>query len=414
MLLHIIFGQNFILFITRLQIFDIISAMQHTHKILISLWMAGSAGRKHLMGILKFVNEMTDWTVQIANNITEVTPELIDADIDGFIGEITPTILTHLCKRKLPAVVFSEPITNALTSECPLTFMTDDNESIGQIGADYFLAHGNYASLSFLPDKNNSPWSQSRQKGFEKRLAEKRLRSWSCPQPSESLKTWLINLPKPAAILCAYDFLAKDVLDTCRQTKLKVPRQISLLGIDDDELVCDYSIPSLSSIRIDHADFGYCAARALFNLMNKRRRHSPMRLIRHPPNDVVERESTAPTQPITALVEKMQTFIKAHVREKLTVTDVATHARVSRRLADLRLKEATGKTIHETIQDIRLGLVVNYLKTTKMPINKISRLSGYANIQRLKYIFKSRYGVCMRRFRNEHTLEDSGVHADPL
>jgi LacI family transcriptional regulator len=223
------------------------------------------------------------------------------------------------------------------------------------------------------------------------------------PAPTEDLSAWLRNLPKPAAIMAAYDFLAKDIIDACQRTKIEIPNQVCILGVDDDELVCDYTQPLLSSIRIDHVDVGYNTVKTLESLIKRKQKHLRRLHIRHSPDRIVERESTRPIPPTTHLVNKLQDFIKAHAKEPITVADVVRHAHVSRRLADMRLKQCSGKTIHQLLQETRLKLVKNYLTKTQMPINKISRLCGFQNIQRLKYIFKTEYGISMREWRQNHS-----------
>ena len=373
-------------------------------KILISLWMSGSAGRKHLLGILRFANESTNWSVTIANSTAELSSDMITAGLDGFIGEVTPQVLSTLQENHIPSIVFADSGASAKHIPTTTLFMTDDNEQIGQMGAEYILSLGNFASVAFVPDKSNRPWSLARQRGFENHVMKTVGKQRIDRIRNETLEDWLRQLPKPAAIMAAYDFRAKEVIDACARNNIKIPQQIAVLGVDDDELICEYTQPSLSSIRIDHVDFGYCAAQALNKLLRQKVVKNHKINLYHPADHIIERESTRPIPPATYLVNKILTFIKAHAREPISITDVVRHANVSRRLADLRLKENTGKTIHETLQEVRLNLVRNYLKKTKMPINKISRLSGFRNVQRLKYIFKDHHGVSMREFRRNPSI----------
>lgn len=377
-------------------------AMKHIPKprrILISLCMTGSSGRKTMLGILRFANESCNWMVEFANDSTSIlSAEKLKAGIDGFIGEANPETLARLRKNGIPSIILADVGNETPTRENPIRFMTDDDEQIGRMGADYFLSLGNFASLAFVPATANQTWSANRQAGFERRLVERKMTDRLRPSPKNDLEDWLRELPKPAAIMAAYDFRAKEIIDACTRMKIKIPQQVTVLGVDNDELVCNYTQPTLSSVRIDHCDVGYCAAKALSAMLTRKTKR-PQPPIRHPAECVVERESTRPIPPITYLVEKIQNFIRSHAHEPITVSDVVRHANISRRLADLRLKEATGKTIHEALRDVRLGLVVGYLRKSRLPINKISRLSGFQNIQRLKYVFKARYGVSMREFR---------------
>lgn len=123
-----------------------------------------------------------------------------------------------------------------------------------------------------------------------------------------------------------------------------------------------------------------------------------------PVGEVVERESTAPTPPAAHLVARALAYIHTHAAECISVSDVVRHLGISRRLADRRFGAATGTSLRRAIEDRRLALVKERLASTHLPINKISRLCGYANIQRLKYVFKTRFGMSMSTWRSrEHT-----------
>lgn len=373
------------------------------YRILTSLCMSGSSGRKLLLGMLRFANELGSWSIEIVNNKTELTPRLIDRDFDGFIGVAPDEFLTSLKVHGIPAVVLDYPSDSFTSDKTPITFITDDDEQIGKMGAEYILSLGNFAAIAFVPSKEKYKWSLYRQNGFINQLTRRKMTARLHSAPSGDLASWLQDLPKPTAIMAAYDFLAKDIIDTCLRAKIEVPNQVCILGVDDDELICNYTQPQLSSIRIDHADFGYFAAKALEALIRKDRKHLHQSHLRHPADRIIERESTRPIPPTTHLVNKLQDFIKAHAKEPITVADVVRHAHVSRRLADMRLKQCSGKTIHQLLQETRLKLVKNYLTKTQMPINKISRLCGFQNIQRLKYIFKTEYGISMREWRQNHS-----------
>jgi transcriptional regulator GlxA family with amidase domain len=119
-----------------------------------------------------------------------------------------------------------------------------------------------------------------------------------------------------------------------------------------------------------------------------------------PAGSVVERESTAPTAPATRLVQMATEYIRAHLADDIGVDDVVRHlGDVSRRLVNRRFRELTGNSVRRTIEDLRLEKVKNCLAATNMSIEKISRLCGYANTQRLKYVFKSRFGKSMTEWR---------------
>lgn len=120
-----------------------------------------------------------------------------------------------------------------------------------------------------------------------------------------------------------------------------------------------------------------------------------------PVGNVVERESTAHVAPGFHLVQKALAYIEKHACDGIGVPDVVHFLGVSRQLIDRRFSAVTGTSIHRAIEDCRLAQVKKRLRTTKLSIKKISRLCGYANEQRLKYIFKQRIGCSMSDWRNQ-------------
>ena len=368
--------------------------------VVLSLWLAGSAGRKQLSGALRYVNTRGAWNFRLFGDPSECSAEALGAGIDGFLGHVTPDNADALLASDIPAVIIDFPPPALLKRRGETVILLDDDERIGQTGADYFVSLGRFAAYAFVPDAQNRGWSRLRERGYRRRLAEHGL---SCPvyrSDRQPLADWLKGLPKPAAVLCAYDFGAKEVLDCCHAAQIDVPRQIAVLGVDNDELVCDNTTPSLSSIRLDHEHIGFRAAEELNRRMcaSGKRRKAPYRLLL-PDHGVVERASTRAIPPAVLLTDRINDFIREHAAEPIDVRDIVSGVGVSRRLADLRYRERTGSSIRQALENRRLELVCRRLRTGDLSLDKIACLCGYANPQRLKYVFKARFGVSMSAWR---------------
>ena len=373
---------------------------------MVVLWLAGSAGRKQLTGILNFVKNGHPWSIRLVTEPRTFTADVIQKaernGIDGFIVHAGPEAAEALSRSSVPTVLIDFPPPSLITRQEKIAILLDSDEAIGKVGVDYFLKLGNFASYGFIPDAENRGWSRLRERGFKNALLAARKECLVLNERTSTLQDWLMALPKPAAVMVAYDFKAKEALDVCGQLKLRVPEQVAILGVDNDEIICEYSTPSLSSVKIDHEAFGYESAKTLSAMMSSRRSSMPKRLFM-PVGSVVERESTAPTAPATRLVQLVQEYIRAHLADDITVEHVVRHlGGVSRRLVDRRFHEATGSSIRRTIEDLRLESVKKRLQTSDLSIDKISHLCGYANAQRLKYVFKSRFGQTMSDWRKEN------------
>ena len=143
----------------------------------------------------------------------------------------------------------------------------------------------------------------------------------------------------------------------------------------------------------------------LDRVMATRKHRLPIHKILVPAVGITERNSTKFTSPGTVLVNRITDFINAHITEPIHVDDVLNHVGVSRSLANLRFRQSTGTSIRGAIEKQRLDLVKDKLLSSRIAINKISKLCGYANVQRLKYVFKKRFGCSMREWRAQHSKQ---------
>ena len=370
--------------------------------IIVSLWSAGSCGRKQLAGILRYVNRSRPWNVRIIMDPNDFTPEVITSaekdGIDGFIAFVNPSAAPALAASTVPTVLMSFPAPVLAKRKTGLVRFVNDNDKIGRMGADYLMSLGTFASYAFVPDEQGRGWSRMREQSFRKRLASSGHKCLTFLGKRTDLIRWLQDLPKPAALMTPFDFRAKDVLEACRQAKISVPGQIAVLGVDDDDIICENARPTLSSIHLDQEEIGFRAAETLSRLMSDPSMES--RTLYLPTGDVVVRESTLALSPAQQLARRIAAFIDKHAVEGISSADVAVGLGISRRLADLRFREIMGTTLHQAIEARRLAEIKRLLAKTRLPIAKIAHLAGYANDLRAKYAFKAKFGMTMSEWRN--------------
>jgi len=218
---------------------------------------------------------------------------------------------------------------------------------------------------------------------------------------SEDFRRWLRSLRKPAALFVACDDQALTVVEACRNAKLRIPRDISVLGVDDDEIIDESCDPTLSSIRPNHERQGFIAAMRLRDMMAGETdvpRHTEI-----PIQNISARSSTRNESPAGVLVQGALAYIAKNFQYGLDPSAVAHHFNVSRRLLDLRFREIAGTSVNAAIREQQLSDVCNRLKRSKIPIEKIAGLCGFANSSYLKTLFKSRFGMTMREWRTQHS-----------
>ena len=203
--------------------------------------------------------------------------------------------------------------------------------------------------------------------------------------------------------MAALDMRAIHTLSACRLAKLKVPEQVSVIGVDDDRLLCDFSTPPLTSIAPDHALEGHIAAKTLNDMMRGRVRCQKLKRIMNTAKKIVERESAKPISPATTLITRAMAFINAQATKNIKTTDVTAHLKVSRSLIDMRFREFRGETVSQAITRRRLAEVKRFLTGTQLSIRAISIKCGFSNPNHLKNLFKRHFGTTMRDWRLSHS-----------
>ena len=391
--------------------------MKHTKRVLIVLRMSGAAGRDILSGIFHFARSHPHWHTRLFQMPDEFTPENFLTEmsngIDGIIASEPGPDETarQVCASSVPVSFIGDPGPILAKRRAHIEFTRNDDEFIGHLGARHLVSLGSHRSYGFVPTVSNQYWSVSRQKGFTEELAGRGLAAniFSSPgtvgskEDLEALKAWLLALPKPAAVMTAWDTRAIQVLDVCKESRIKVPNQIAVLGVDNDDLLDESSTPPLSSIMPNHEILGFVAARELERLMSRRQGTAVAPFLARPVK-IVERESAIASSPAAHILTRATEFIRKNAVKGIRADDVAKFLGISRRLVDLRFQQFSGETINELITRHRLEAVKKLLATTGRPIKSISEMCGYTDLAYLKTLFKRRFGCTMREWRAQNRI----------
>jgi len=374
-------------------------------RVLLAIPTSGADGRARMSGIYRWLGEGHDWNEVILRTradftVTTVTDELahgLDGAIIGIpynldVGQI-------LVQSNLPLAIMTTALARHAPANRPKTvFSLIDNWELGHTAAAHFRSLGRFAASAYVHDARHSSWSDDRLAGFtsiyqdcqvfvgtrESDNTIDRLRN-------EQLAAFLSDMPHPTALLAANDIIAEQVLSACRARGLRVPDDISVMGIDNDKVTCTAARPNLSSIEPDFSEAGYRAAMMLDALMHGRR---PRRWTKQPGVlRTVARDSTQRIAPASRLVRDALDFIETNAFLGITPSDVIDNLRVSRSLANLRFRELTGKSIGQVLTERRLTECERLLRTTNWNFNRIAESVGYASPDILRNLFRSRHGI---------------------
>ena len=388
-------------------------------RVAIALRLSTQAGQRTLQGIYRYLTEnRIHWDVRIKRDSDEFGLANVvrypQWGIDGIIfGMCAPddrldASIAEIARQKAPIVAVDvrneRPLDDRRTN---IAFVNTDADSVGKEAANFFMRHGGYQSFGYVPDSRGRVWSKLRGDAFAAELKSKGFECLRYVHPpldkdnSEDFRRWLRSLRKPAALFVACDDQALTVVEACRDAKLRIPYDISVLGVDDDEIIAESCDPRLSSVRPNHERQGFIAAMRLRDMMTGEAdvpRHTEI-----PIQNISARSSTRNESPAGVLVQGALAYIAKNFQYGLDPSAVAHHFNVSRRLLDLRFREIAGTSVNAAIREQQLSDVCNRLKHSKTPIEKIAELCGFANSNYLKTLFKSRFGMTMREWRASAT-----------
>ncbi len=381
-------------------------------EILVLLWSTGACGRDFLAGFSRYARGRPNWNIRLLPVREAFSSDVVHAVKAGrYHGVVTDedTFLENPFLAELSdtaLVVFGRcPETFPKTAR-PIAFVQNDDEGIGATAAEHFLKLGNFRSFGFVMPNGRHLWAEARSRGFSGRLAKNRreVSVFGTAPEGPPLAEWLTGLPKPAAVMVAWDNRAVEVVEVCRTSGVAVPEQVSVMGVDNDELLCNFTTPSITSIQPDHEDDGFHVALALDGLFTERRRRAgtPVVVVRKGFWRIVERESTASPAPATHLILRAQEFIRKNAANPIHVEDVVQYLGVSRRLAEMRFRSLQGRTIREEIEECRLEEVAKQILTTRLPMRKIAVSCGFRNVSHLGVLFRKRYGTSLLGWRRAH------------
>lgn len=346
--------------------------------------------RKIISGVSRYAREVGNWTIFCEDEHLHKMPSLGRWQGDGIIVQLeNPAIHRLIARLKIPVVGVASLAD--LSSVLDKTVCVSTNsQRIGEQGAEHLLECGfdNFAYCG-VPATPQNGWSKERGRTFSGFLIRagygcstytgrhRTARQWETLQ--NHMAAWLQSLKLPVGIMACDDPRARHVLEACRRSGLRVPEDVAVLGVDNDELMCELCHPPLSSIETGIRQVGYEAAAALDGLMAGKQPKRMRTLV--PPGRLVARRSTdiltVPHEGVAAALK----FIRDHAAEPIQVLDVCRHVGVSRSTLDSHFQRIVGRTTHDEIERVRLNIARSFLENTDWPLRIIAARSGYRNEQ---------------------------------
>ena len=226
-----------------------------------------------------------------------------------------------------------------------------------------------------------------------------RRRSGPWEEEQAEIADWIAALPKPAGIMACHDDRGLQVLDACRRAGVRVPDEAAVIGVDNDEFLCNLSSPPLSSVDVGVERAGYEAAALLDRLMARRQVRE--RRILLPPIGVVVRQSTDVMPIEDQDLARVIRYIREHACAGIRVDDVLRQGTLSHSTLQRRFKALLGRTPKDEITRVQLERAKHLLAHTDLPAAAIAARCGFAQLKRLSTVFAAKVGVPPGAFRRQ-------------
>lgn len=383
------------------------SAMRARKKVALLIESSNGYARELLQGIRTWQREHGAWAIRLSEHGrgTEVPGWLRDWRGDGVIARVeSPRIAVTLRGARLPVVDVS-----AALPRTAFPRVATDSEAVTLLAAEHLRERG-FRHLAYCGDAGFL-WSVRRGVYFVRQVrafggrcavfAEQKGRSGTTAEAEiAAIAEWLLQLPKPVGVLACYDVRAQQVLEACKLAGLSVPADVGVIGVHNDELLCELCDPPLSSVIPNARRAGYEAAALLARMMAGKPVASAAHLI--PPLGVAARQSTDVVAVNDAPVAAAARYIREHATKGIGVEDVLRAVPMSRTLLERRFQRTLGRSPGAHITKVRIEHVKTLLATTGLSVGTIAERAGFEHAEYLSVVFRRETGLTPTRYRATH------------
>lgn len=373
--------------------------------------------RRLLIGVAKYAHDIGEaWTLCRLNTTVRdkySMDDLVDYakrfQADVIIGQFNDS-------DDLSAIIQAGiiPIAQEFSSRnLSIANITGEHFKSGKLGAEYYINKG-FHNFAFL-GLQDVVWSDERLEGFKNTIlksdavysfSEFKLQqstTWKQYDMTE-FASWLQNLPKPVAVMACDDNQAFQIVEVCRNltinesaSRLRIPDDVAVLGVDNDESICCLSFPNLSSINQEVEKGGYELARYIDNILKYP--GDQRKNIVVPIGNVISRQSSDIFVNDDPSIAKVLRYIHENIASKLSVNEIVNEVPLSRRLLESRFKKEMGTSIYDYIIRIRIEKIAALLTEGKT-VSEAAFELGLTDIKNVSRSFKRLMGCTPSEYRD--------------
>lgn len=378
-------------------------------------------GRALLEGIADYALEHTDWRLEL------IDPEVLQnassvRKFDGLIVRVMDDATADVLQKSRKPVID----TYGRRDDNPLPSIRLDDAAIAEVAFACFAEHHyrafaycGFPGVRFSNARGEAFGALAKKHGTRASLydgkgpvTDKFFRDEKTDVPdAAALSNWLKALPKPIALFCCNDLRAVQVMKICSDLGLDVPKDIAVLGVDNDVLLCTFTNPSLSSVMTDSFALGRHAAEMLDEQMRSAGRNgkgaagtrgSPCLWT---PKKVVERMSTDAYPFRTPWLGDAVRYIRRNLAKGVSAGDVNAFIGYSHPKVNHVFNEELGHTVKKEILLQRTRAACSLLRETDRTVGEIAQLCGYQRVQYFVSSFAEEFKMTPEAWRKTHFFQ---------
>jgi LacI family transcriptional regulator len=382
--------------------------MKRTRRVAVLGNVSRRYDRRVIQGVADYARQAGGWSLYVEEDPLQKLPRLERWDGDGILADFDDhKFVVAVRGLKIPVVGFGGG-RGWYDEASRVPYFTTDNGAVGRLAAEHLLACG-FTRLAFYgnPRRRLHQWCEEREEAFCTRAAAEGVacvayrgrhadaQHWSVQL--RELAAWLRGLPRPIGLMACTDIRARQVLEACRMIGARVPEDVAVIGVDNDEMICELTAPPLSSIEQGSRQIGFQAAALLDRLMAGRKPGMLRSVIA--PEALIARQSTDVLACDDADVSAAIRFVRQHACDPICVDDVLQRVPLSRTTLEKRFFGVLHRTVHAEIQRVQVERAKQLLATTDLQVKHIAQRCGFKYVPYLTRVFRLHVGVSPVEFR---------------
>ena len=356
-----------------------------------------SYAREAVRGIVEYSQKHCEWDIQYVGvggdpGVRKAVLEAIRRrEVDGLICQFhSLEFANSVIATGIPAI----DITGWYQTSLPL--VRPDYRAVGKLAARHLIETGfnRFAFLEYSGDVLVTVSDLSL--GFAEEL-QKESQTCHSFRETQEIETWLRAIARPVGILAAGDARSRELVWLCRKLGLRVPQDVAIIGHGNDEFDCSLCNPPLSSVVVPARRVGQRAAAMLDTMLRNKR--VPKKSVLLPPLGVAIRQSTDVLAVADPHVSKGVQYIQEHASDGITVTDVARHVSISRRVLEQKFVANLRRTPAAEIRRAQMERAKMLLAETDFKVATVGAKVGIRHYRTFRRLFQQHIGVSPNDYR---------------